>query len=843
MGIMICLLGAASVLHAQEYPTFSYGTPEYNLEPQNWQIAPVGDGRMAFANDGGLMIFDGQNWLKIEQELNYAARAVKLISNRLYVGGEDVFGFLKADSSGKPVFVSLTSELPDSLIPFGLVNRIFATRDYLLFEAGDRIFGFTRNHKFTRFFAFGSKITYMFSTDKTVYVQTEEGGLQALHEDRFLPVPSRQLFIDDPITGIIPEDEHHFLVITRSAKTYRLVVNEYGYERRLEEAVLNLPPEVAGSQLKSVENLYNGRLAFLLEEGGVVVWWRNQKRVRHFNKSSGLKDDYIEDIFADNRGLLWFALNNGISSVMWEYPVGGYHITQGLEGSVESIDRHQTHITASTSAGLFAIDAAKRETFNNFLPSQTWDVCSFDSDNLVVATNNDISVMRDETMHQIIECFPWKLKKSRIDPTTLWIGLDPGIAAARYTVGEWQSVPAVAGVEQAINKIFEDSRGHIWMGSSSMGIYRAQGFNWYGDSLALKSLLYYEAANGLPAGQVHVAEWRGRLRFATSDGYMVLTGDTFLPDTTLGIWPLTPLVHRIYQSPQKELWSVLYTDAGQFRIGFFQHPDSFEYKLFNPISREIFHSIYFDGDSIVWLGGPAGVYHYDRRMKFSQNSEYSVLITAVNVMDDSTIFFGFHSDSIGAFVNVQTEASIPLFHYKTNNISFQFAALSKGEGKDVRYSHILEGFDQKWSSWSNETKKEYTNLPPGTYTFRVVAQDIFECRSREATYSFVIEKPWYETSWYYMGQGAFLITLIFVTIFLNRSGEGGEWSAVITFVTIITIFEFVLLLLDPVIDDYADEVPIFKLVMNILLAVSLNPAEHFIKGLIARRKGIDYIRE
>jgi class 3 adenylate cyclase len=49
---------------------------------------------------------------------------------------------------------------------------------------------------------------------------------------------------------------------------------------------------------------------------------------------------------------------------------------------------------------------------------------------------------------------------------------------------------------------------------------------------------------------------------------------------------------------------------------------------------------------------------------------------------------------------------------RLNNISFEFNHTINGE-----FRFYLEGFDKKWTSWSNKSFKEYTNLPAGKYAF------------------------------------------------------------------------------------------------------------------------------
>ncbi len=103
-----------------------------------------------------------------------------------------------------------------------------------------------------------------------------------------------------------------------------------------------------------------------------------------------------------------------------------------------------------------------------------------------------------------------------------------------------------------------------------------------------------------------------------------------------------------------------------------------------------------------------------------------------------------------------------------------------------------------------------------------------------ATYQFSISPPWYQTPWYYAGQFGFIGLLVFFTIYLNRSKRDSEYTAVITFIGLITIFEFLIFLVEPLIVPVFGEVPIFQLLMNIALAISLNPVEYWVRGVLKK---------
>ena len=57
----------------------------------------------------------------------------------------------------------------------------------------------------------------------------------------------------------------------------------------------------------------------------------------------------------------------------------------------------------------------------------------------------------------------------------------------------------------------------------------------------------------------------------------------------------------------------------------------------------------------------------------------------------------------------------------TNRVEIQYAGLGFIMSERIQYRTLLEGFDSDWVSRGSYISAEYTNLPPGTYRFRVSA--------------------------------------------------------------------------------------------------------------------------
>ena len=81
-------------------------------------------------------------------------------------------------------------------------------------------------------------------------------------------------------------------------------------------------------------------------------------------------------------------------------------------------------------------------------------------------------------------------------------------------------------------------------------------------------------------------------------------------------------------------------------------------------------------------------------------------------------------------------------------VSLSFASLSYCSPEKNQYAYMLEGFDRDWNYVGNQHKATYTNLPAGTYTFRVRATNNDGIWSdHEATLRIVVHPPFWWSWW------------------------------------------------------------------------------------------------
>lgn len=164
--------------------------------------------------------------------------------------------------------------------------------------------------------------------------------------------------------------------------------------------------------------------------------------------------------------------------------------------------------------------------------------------------------------------------------------------------------------------------------------------------------------------------------------------------------------------------------------------------------REIdpgFNSIATNSKGHVYISGHDIIVKY-----YSAQNELSIhprtLFTRISVFEEPIDF-----------------TSRNIFSRNENYISFDYVGLWYSSPSSVNYQYKLDGYDLQWKQ-SRDNSASYSSLPPGDYTFSVMAsENKFFLDEPMTTYSFTIGKPFWLQIWFIISlilAGAILLYMI-----------------------------------------------------------------------------------
>ena len=70
-------------------------------------------------------------------------------------------------------------------------------------------------------------------------------------------------------------------------------------------------------------------------------------------------------------------------------------------------------------------------------------------------------------------------------------------------------------------------------------------------------------------------------------------------------------------------------------------------------------------------------------------------------------------DSVISYLSIDHEREIKpkvRIPHRYNDLRFSFTATTYNYDEEIKFSYMLEGYDEGWSPWEMESVKDYTNL-------------------------------------------------------------------------------------------------------------------------------------
>jgi signal transduction histidine kinase len=116
-------------------------------------------------------------------------------------------------------------------------------------------------------------------------------------------------------------------------------------------------------------------------------------------------------------------------------------------------------------------------------------------------------------------------------------------------------------------------------------------------------------------------------------------------------------------------------------------------------------------------------------------------------------------ETVKIFDEAVDQSKLANLSYNDNNITINFLGLWYQNPTGLLFSYRLENYDRDWIQ-TTDNSVTYSRLPAGDYTFRVkVSETEFFDRAKEATISFSIHPPFWQTNSFYFG----IIALVLLT--------------------------------------------------------------------------------
>lgn len=747
--MLLLLTGGLVAQNTIGFPDIvNYTKQQYEGGGQNWDVEVDARGVMYFANNDGLLCFDGYFW-KLFPILNKTRlRSVKAdASGRIYVGAQDEFGYFLPDRQGVLRYTSLKSLIPPGENTFADIWDIVTDDGAVFFRSNNKIFEYRNNT--VKVYKATLEWRKLCRAGKGIYAQEYKEGLLQFSNGRWVPVCRAFAEQNMLITSILQEPGDTLLITTLKDGIFEL------YHNQLVRKKTAIDAQLFSQRIYCAIALDDTSLALgTIAKGCYIIRRESGKLVQQFSMEEGLQNNNVLKLFTDKRKNIWLALDNGIDLIRNNTAVKQiYPDKQNLLTSYTArVFDKQLYI--GTSAGVYRtpLDGSGDFSFskNGFskvphTDGQVWNLSEVNHQ-LLLGHHEGIFLIHNNAASPLLRdigCWLYApVSSSRAD---VLAGTYNGLHLMRFRNNSFSYAGKIPGLNESLRFLATDNNNQVWASHPYRGVYR---ISLQGDTVLHYTL--YTAKNGLPSDYDNfVFRLKNRVVVATQKGIYEYDekSQSFKKSPLLyGILNNTPLQYLVEDS-NGNIWFVSNKTPGV--IDFHQSSGSLPYSViyFPELKGKIvsgFECIYPYNEENIFIAAEKGIYHINYRQYMQASLGPAVSISRVRTLGktDSLIYGGFPAAAHAGTTAREQLVSLP---HRYNNFYFEYAAPAADQGSTIEYSYQLQGFDNGWSEWTVKTEKEYTNLPYGYYTFLVKARDNLGNESAVASYAFIIQPAWYQT--------------------------------------------------------------------------------------------------
>jgi len=360
------------------------------------------------------------------------------------------------------------------------------------------------------------------------------------------------------------------------------------------------------------------------------------------------------------------------------------------------------------------------------------------------------------------EVFPYKTKTSlsgkrvrhiyKDSKSNIWFSTYDGLLKRTPQGKEFFYHPNNGFPASKIRITYEDSKGNIWVGTRNNGLIKIKPDG---------TVQVIDVSSGLSSMLIMSIDedFEGRLLVGTNDGGL----NIIINDKVVDVWNKkrglpSDIVFNVHQSKDSSIWIAM--NGG---LACIRHQKVYTLSTANGLADDTPFDIVEDESGNFWLPCIAGImkinsaslhqfiqgkpnsyeiYLYNRKDGMHQEecnatsqsirasngsllfptidgiTQISPAITQINTLKPNVVIetLTINNQLANLFEPI-------LIRPGKNRLTFEFTALSLHEPQKNNFRYQLIGYEDDWTNSGNIRTVSYTNLPPGYYTFKVIASN------------------------------------------------------------------------------------------------------------------------
>lgn len=733
----ICCLGTQAQNTIGIPAIVNYPKQVYNAGSQNWGIAQDKNGILYFANNQGLLSFDGTFWRKYPIPNKTIVRSVAIDeNNRIYIGGQSEFGYFYPSANGELTYVSLMPLLKGKERDFTDVWNICIYNGRVFFRA------------YRKVFEYDQKRIIAHDGLQWNFLGIAGNSLLAFEYNRGLVYYDNGAWLSAATAGVPLQTVNIKGAVSFGKDSILLATLTQGFFLLHGSTLSNFTsPDIETIKTQNITGatmLAPDRIALTTNLSGCIVMDKKGQIIQRLSKQEGIQNNNVLSMMLDKERNLWLGMDNGIDLVLYNNAIKNIFPEQEDKNAGFTSIIYNDHLYLGLASGAYRLplDNSKDLSYikGKFEPiedprGQVWNFSQV-HDKLLMGHNGGAYVIEGTRAAALdTKTGFWNFQPLRIPgPSSIMLaGTYNGLNFYNYINGIISNPNLNAHFESA--RFIIQYKNVIWVAHPFKGLFTVK-FTEEG----LPVVEMYKDKNGILSDNHNkIFSAAGRIILTTDKG--IFEFDDAKNDFVRSTYfekELDGSVSYLKEDRYGNIWfcrdrkvGVIDKTGGKARIVLIP-------ELNNRIQADGFEHINIIDSNNVLIAAEKGFFHLNYSQYKRNRYQLSAFIRNVRSIShpDSLIFGGYDKMLAG-----------PSLSYDYNSLRFESSSTLFGQQHTIEYSYFLEGFDNNWSEWSRRTEKDYTNLPAGDYVFKVKCRNNLENESAVDSFAFSIRPPWYNTWW------------------------------------------------------------------------------------------------
>jgi DNA-binding CsgD family transcriptional regulator len=736
--------------NAQELPPIvKYTQNIYDAGSQNWMVAQDKNNFLFFANNEGLLEFNGSVWSLYPSPNETIMRSVKVVGDKIYTGCYMEFGFWTRQPNNQLKYTSLSLKIKSKIIDDEQFWNILTYDQWIIFQSLDQIYIYDTKKDTFSIIKPKNQILKAFEANNSLYFQVTNEGLFEIENGKSKLVSNNSLVVKNKIVAVFNIDQG-LLIETQISGFYTFIDNKF------EPYFSEINTQIASSSVYSCKQLSDRGFAVGTVSNGIFILSETGKLKYHITQNNGISNNTVLSIFEDIDKNLWIGLDNGINYINLQSPIKSYLDTTGFLGTVYTSLLYKQRLYIGTNQGLFYKNYNSTDSFRlvNGTKGQVWSIFEYEGTLFCGHDSGTFIIENDRASSIYASSGTWKFEIVPGQKNVLLQGNYSGISVLEKKNNQWSFKNKISGFDYSSKHFEITNNNDVYISHEYKGV-----FTFHLDNAFTKASKFKTFKNPTKGKNASLTKFKNNIYYANKKGIYILDQktNTFEKDKVLS---------TVFDNDEFTSGKLIVDDSDKMwlfsknYINYFTSSKlSDQLKLHSiPISSSLsnsmlgYENITHLSNSTYLIGTTDSYYTINTNDLQFKNNSVSISKIAFNKLDQKPF-----NCSIKEVGNL---------NHAENNVTFNYTVPEYNKYIYTEYQYLLEGLQEKWSSWSSKTATYYKNLPPGDYVFKVRAKIANSTPENIATYSFTINKPWYATNFAVI---IYLILGFILAIYIHRT--------------------------------------------------------------------------